>query len=323
MLELSLTFLDLHFSSGAKLPRWLGSAFRGGLGQHLKRISCYHPMRECKSCDRAQVCLFYATYEKPVAKQGHAPPPRPIILVPPFFGKEMEFAHEAKLELKLLMFGEYVHHFPYVILALQQFGSCGLGDVRHLGQNKFEVVEARCRFSGKPVYDGDRIYPENMEIMDVVDFPLIDQKHLRIGFRTPIELPLGFPPSPEHLLTLIRRRLVLFVNEYGNGEKVPEFKVSGKVETVAKHYHRLVGCSQRSGKREFWNCWTGIADYEFEELDETGRWLLGVGRELGAGAKSSFGLGFFDIWNPERKEEERPGRYISDPGADFETTKGP
>ncbi|MEM2271990.1 MAG: hypothetical protein QXP56_04900 [Archaeoglobaceae archaeon] len=215
----------------------------------------------------------------------------------------MEFAQEAHLELKLLMFGDYIRYFPFVIHALQQFGSYGLGDVRHLGHNKFEVVQAKCNYSGKVVYDGDTIYPSNLKTMDVKDLPPVKYAKFRVGFRTPIKLPFGFPPPPEHLLRLIRQRLVMLVNEYGSGEQIPEFKCRGRVKEVTKHYHRLVGYSQRSGRREFWNCWTGIADYEFGELDKTGQWLLGVGKELGAGAKSSFGLGFFDIWNLERKEE--------------------
>ncbi|MCS7132035.1 MAG: hypothetical protein NZ934_04850, partial [Hadesarchaea archaeon] len=254
-----------------------------------------HPMRECEGCDRAQRCLFYAAYEKPFARRGHAPPPRPIILVPPFFGREMEFSGEAKLEMKLLMFGDYARYFPHVLLALQQFGSHGLGDARHLGQNRFEVLEARCEFSGGVTYDGSTIYPSRMKVVDVVDLPPVEHRRLRVGFRTPIELPMGFPPPPEHLLRLIRQRLVLLVNEYGSGERVPEFKCGGKVRPLARHYHRLVGYSRRSGRREFWRCWTGVAEYELEEVDDVARWLLGVGRVLGAGAKSSFGLGFLDV----------------------------
>jgi len=295
MLELACFNLRLRFSDATRLPRWMGSAFRGGLGQHLRRTVCYRPMHRCDTCDQARRCLYYVAYENPWAKRGHAPPPRPILLVPPFFGKEMELVDDAKLEVKLLMFGSYVRYFPYVILALQQFGSHGLGDARCFGYNRFEVAEAKCEFSGGVVYDGGTIYPSNMNVVDVADLPPMEQKHLRVGFRTPIELPLGFPPPPGHLLKLIRRRLVLFVNEYGSGERIPEFKCKGEVKPVTKHYHRLIGYSQRSGRREFWNCWTGVAEYSFEELDKTGKWLLGVGRVLGAGAKSSFGLGFLDI----------------------------
>ena len=295
MLRLSSLTLTLGFEGEVKLPRWMGSAFRGGLGQHLKRIVCHRPMRECERCDRTQACLYYAAYEKPHARRGHAPPPRPLVLVPPFFGRELEFERGAKLTLKLLMLGDYARYFPHAMLALQQFGSQGLGDARYFGRNRFEVIEASCDFSGKVVYDGGKIYPSALEVLDVRELSPIDRKRLRVGFRTPIQCKLGFPPPPERLLRMIRARLVRFVNEYGDGSKVPEPEAEGKVTPVAKHRQRLVGYSQRSGRREFWHCWTGIAEYEFERIDEHARWLLGVGKWLGAGAKSSFGLGFFDF----------------------------
>jgi len=294
MLKVACLNLQIAFTGTAKLPRWMGSAFRGGLGQHLKRIFCFHPMRDCENCELSLDCLFYVTYQKPFAKRGYSPPPRPIILVPPFFGREIE-VENAKLNLKLIMLGKYYWYLPHVLLAFQHFGNMGLGDARAFGQNKFELEKVTCEFCGKVVYDGNLIHSSKVCIQDVKDFPLVESKNLRIRFRTPIELPLGFPPPPDHLLKLIRLRLLLLVNEYGSGEKIPNFKCKGSVKELAKRHHVLIGYSQRSGRREFWNCWTGLADYHFEKLDKTAQWLLGVGRVLGAGAKSSFGLGFMDI----------------------------
>jgi len=290
----SLT-LRMEFEEGARLPRWLGSAVRGGLGQHLRRIVCYRPMRGCEGCERAPECLFYAAYQKPYARRGHAPPPRPIVLVPPFFGRELELGRGGWLDVRMLLFGEYVRYLPHAILAIQQFGASGLGDRRHIGQNRFELRQARCDFSLRLVFDGGAIYPSRMRVIDVKELKPLEAERIRVWFRTPIELPKGFPPGSEDLLRLIWRRLVLYVNEYGSGERIPEPKCSGRVSCVSHHRHRLVGCSQRSGRREFLNCWTGIADYEFDEMDETARWLLSVGRVLGAGAKASFGCGFLEI----------------------------
>lgn len=51
----------------------------------------------------------------------------------------------------------------------------------------------------------------------------------------------------------------------------------------------------KTGRREFWHCWTRKVEYEFELIERVGRWLLEVGAVLGAGAKSSFGLGFIGV----------------------------
>lgn len=295
VLELTCLNLRLRFLGSVRLPRWMGSAFRGGLGTHLRKVICYRPMQECTDCGLAGECLFYAAYENPHAKRGKGPPPRPIILVPPFFGKPIEFEKEAGLEVKLLLLGEYSRYLPQLLLSLQQFGSYGLGGERHIGLNKFEIAEAKCEFTREHVYKEGRIYLSRLKRKDITELPPIQEKKVRVSFRTPIQLPLGFPPSPEYLLKLIRQRLVMFVNEYGSGERVQEFKCRGEVNLIAKHYHCLPGYSRRAGKREFWYCWTGIADYTFEELDEVGKWLLGVGKVLGAGGKSSFGMGFLNL----------------------------
>ena len=92
----------------------------------------------------------------------------------------------------------------------------------------------------------------------------------RVGFRTPIQCRVGFPPAPDQLLRMIRARLIRLVNEYGDGSEVPEPEVEGGVRPITRHYHRLVGYSRRSGRREFWRCWTGIADYEFEDSMRSG-----------------------------------------------------
>jgi hypothetical protein len=295
VLKFAALNLKLHFPGIVRLPRWLGSAFRGGLGEQLRKIVCYRPMLDCQKCEKSGECLFYAAYQNPFAKRGQAPPPKPVVLIPPFFGREMTFGPGGELEVGLLLLGDYVRFFPHVLLALQQLGGQGLGDARHVGLNRFEVILAVNKLGGGIVYKDGAIHLSNLKQLEVRELEPFKREHVRIGFRTPIELPLGFPPSPEHLLNLIRGRLIMFVNEYGTGEKVPEFTCRGKVKCVARHYHRLPGFSRRSGRREFWHCWTGIADYDFEELDKRGQWLLGVGRVLGAGAKSSFGLGFINI----------------------------
>jgi len=294
MLSLASLNLTLRFWE-AELPAWLGSAVRGGFGQHLRRIVCYRPMQQCQTCEWGANCLYYETYERPYAKRGHAPPPRPIALIPPF-GKKLTFRREGRIEVGLLLFGRFVQSLPHVILAFQQFGSHGLGEGRYLGKNRFEVERITCKLSGNIIFDGRVLCPDRLRTVDVSEIPPVSGHSFRVLFRTPIELPLGFPPPPEHLLRLIRHRLILLVNEYGTCEKIPDFRCDGSVRSLKAHYHRLVGYSRRSGRREFWNCWTGIADYDFRELDENGRWLLGVGRVIGAGSKSSFGMGFFDFY---------------------------
>jgi len=129
MLSLADLNLTLRFRE-AELPRWLGSAMRGGFGQHLRRIVCFRPMQECDSCGLSGGCLYYECYERPYAKRGHASPPRPIVLVLPFFGRKIALKGGGRISVELLLLDRTTKNLPHVILALQQFGSQGLGEGR-------------------------------------------------------------------------------------------------------------------------------------------------------------------------------------------------
>jgi hypothetical protein len=75
----------LRFKTPTFLPYWMGSAFRGGVGIQLKEICCLSPQIECDECSTR--CIYYELYERKKQKKGYAPPPKPIVFIPPFFGK--------------------------------------------------------------------------------------------------------------------------------------------------------------------------------------------------------------------------------------------
>lgn len=103
-----------------------------------------------------------------------------------------------------------------------------------------------------------------------------------------------FPPDLEKLLNMIRHRLILYVNEYGDGEKVPDFKCKAITTASNAHFHKLISNSQRTRKKEF-HTHTGTVEYLVEEMDGNTKQLLEIGSLIGAGPKPSFGLGFMSI----------------------------
>ena len=128
----------LRFQGQTKLPRWMGSAFRGGLGHQLKGILCPSIQEECSICSEKEECFYYRVYEVKESKRGHAPPPKPLIVVPPFFGKEMNWRRGGDIHLRILLLGEEgIRHAPHVIFSLIQLGMIGLGSERAYGMNKF------------------------------------------------------------------------------------------------------------------------------------------------------------------------------------------
>lgn len=290
LLLISKVRLHLHFTSPAKFPYWMGSMFRGGFGQNLRRAICPDPDAECYSCEQHSKCLFYYTHMKDRAKRGYAPPSKPIILIPPFFGRAMEVEKDAHLTLDVLFFGDFRRYLPHLTLGLNFLGQVGLGSTRHYGLSRFEVEKGVCIFSGKTVYERGVIMPANLKSVNAQDAPSYPGTHVKIGFKTPFT-GSHFPLTPNRLLWMIRRRLIGFVNEYGDGSQVADFKCDGKIVTHSVHIHDLQRRSARSEKKYF-KGYTGVVDYEFTELDDTGRWLLNLGFIIGCGPDSSFGCGF-------------------------------
>jgi CRISPR/Cas system endoribonuclease Cas6 (RAMP superfamily) len=286
--ELTKLKARLVFPKGFQLPYWLGNKFRGGFGSVLRKAICGYLNPDCLDCRQRNDCLYYDMYEKEKQKRGYGKPVRPIIFIPPFFGKSLTVEKDGFLNLDILMFGYYDRYLPHLIYGLRFLGKLGL--------NKFskyyiEVVEC----VGKKVYDGETIIVENLRKINLgnVDYTKYrGVKKLKILFRTPIDLEKE-EISLEFLLKMIRKRLILFTNEYGAG-KIPDFLCESRTLTQKLNSHKLPHISKRHGKRTF-RGYTGYFEAEVEHMDDFAVNLLAIGEEIGAGSKSSYGMGFFRV----------------------------
>jgi CRISPR/Cas system endoribonuclease Cas6 (RAMP superfamily) len=227
---------------------------------------------------------------KEKAEKGHAPPVKPIVLIPPFFGKSLEIEKDATLDVDVLFCGDFARYLPHVILGMNLFGKRGLYTQRYHGLNRFEVRSITCCFSHKKVYDGETIFLKSLKTADIKDIPYKPSKEITIGFKTPFT-GMKFPPDFHTLLTLIRNRVIRFVNEYGNKEKVLPVTATGHTREYTEHYHKLERRSSRSRKNVFHSS-TGVVTYDIDELNDTGAWMLQLGFIVGCGPDCSFGCGF-------------------------------
>jgi CRISPR-associated endoribonuclease Cas6 len=288
MFSLKLTKLKarLYFPRYS-LPYWLGNKFRGGFGNVLFRAICSYTSPRCHACASNDECLYYVIYEKERQKLGKSQPPRPIIFVPPFFGRKESGRGELEIEINIL--GNYYTYLPHVIYGLRFLGKIGLNY-----ESKYEVASIHDAFSRKEVYDGFRVDSEALKPIDLGKIEPVELKEFRVEFKTPLEA--RSPLEAECLLKMIRRRLMLFVNEYGEG-KVPDFSI--ETETIEESWkkHELLHSSKRGGTRKFYGI-TGYAKYRVKQADENAMKLLKIGELIGAGSKASFGFGFFKISSP-------------------------
>ncbi|MHA1360048.1 MAG: hypothetical protein ACTSQI_19420 [Candidatus Helarchaeota archaeon] len=303
MLQVSQLQAHLKFITPANLPYWMGSAFRGAFGQRLRQVCCTDFRKDCQDCETQADCLFYYMYMREKATRGHAKPIKPIILIPPFFGREMFFREAGFLNLELLLFGDFMKYIPHVILGLNLLGQRGIGSVRYTNLNRFIIDTIISKTTGAVIYDGGSLSLTNYRQHDITKFPDIEGDTFIVKFRTPYSGP-DFPPEPDQFLTRIRNRLIRFVNEYGSQARVPEVVGTGKIVKATKHFHHLERRSSRSQKRVF-KGHTGIVTYHYTYLNQAARWLLQVGAFTGCGPDAAFGFGFFDI-NPAHSTHTAP-----------------
>jgi len=298
MLKVAKLTARLIFPGQVTFPYWMGNTFRGGFGVHLRRACCLDLKRDCYSCDARENCIFYYTHMKKDSKVGFAAPPKPIILIPPFFGRSFTVEKNGYLDIDILLFGRFIRYLPHVVLGLSMLGQSGIGSERRYDVNKFKLEEMRCCFSKEIIYDGSTINIGAMKSIDIVEYTregIQVTDKLSIGFKTPIMVKTGkFPPTLDKLIGMIRQRLILYVNEYGDCTKVPDFECSATIKSSSIHFHNVKSRSQRMGKRDFFT-YTGTAEYSIEKIDENAMQLLRIGLLIGAGPKPSFGLGFLRV----------------------------
>src|SRR3990172_104773 len=298
MLPLAKLTARLSFPTSVTFPYWMGNTFRGGFGVHLRRACCPDLKRDCYSCDAREDCIFYYTHMKKDSNVGYGAPPKPIVFIPPFFGKSFTVEKDGFLDVDILLFGRFTRYLPHVALGLSMLGQSGIGSERRYDVNKFKLEEMKCSFSKDVVYDGSTINIGAMRTVDLADYArngVSATDILSIGFETPIMVKTGeFPPTLDKLLSMVRQRLILYVNEYGDGTKIPDFECSAAIESSSVHFHNIKSISMRAGKRDF-HTYTGTAEYSIEKMDENALQLLRIGLLIGAGPKPSFGLGFLRV----------------------------
>jgi len=266
-----------------ELPYWLGNKFRGGFGSVLFRAVCGYLKPECRSCQSRGDCLYYALYVREKQRRGKSQPVRPIVFIPPFFGRSV--SGSGKLSIEINVFGDHIRYLPHIIYGLRFLGKMGLNS-----STKYEIESILDYFSKKEVYDGESVNAKSIKTVNLGEVPAKELDAVKINFSTPIEAKI--PISLNYLLHMVRRRLILYVNEYGEGE-VPDYTCHDEIVESKWKNHRLIHRSKRGGMREFYGC-TGFATYKFE-ADENAFKLLTIGELIGAGAKASFGMGFYTI----------------------------
>jgi hypothetical protein len=113
-----------------RLPEYPGSAWRGLLGQGLRRTACVTRQHSCAGCLLIHGCVYSQLFETPpppgLELRGFTAMPHPYALdIDP--SAPREYAPGEALQLGISLIGPAIAHVPYLIHALGLAGERGIG----------------------------------------------------------------------------------------------------------------------------------------------------------------------------------------------------
>jgi hypothetical protein len=113
--------------SGAKLPPFAGSAWRGAIGWELQRLVCpFHKKKRplCKDCLMNAHCPYALLFEEENTMPGLSDAPRGYLVLPE------ESSDKKNIFLKITLFGPCTKFIPLIVMALRSGQKVGLGQGR-------------------------------------------------------------------------------------------------------------------------------------------------------------------------------------------------
>jgi CRISPR-associated endoribonuclease Cas6 len=183
------------------LPRYKGSAFRGGFGHNLRRTVCINRREDCGGCILQSRCIYCYVFEtKPPAdsslKTYFADVPHPYILVPPDIEKSF-FRPEERFRFELILVGKAIDYLPYFLFVFMQVGENGVGKdrgrfyIESVFNERFgEEVEIYSHESGSlsgniQIYTSESFFPLYREMIAA------DPEQITIRLLTPLRIKIA------------------------------------------------------------------------------------------------------------------------------------
>lgn len=174
--QIALYRFKLQAQSHIRLPAYAGSTLRGAFSNVFKTITCERKTGLCKNCDLIDSCPYIQIYENSgefctFKLDRFKTPPKPFVIEPPVNNSTQIYEKGQEFELRLLLIGKILRHFPYFILALKEMGQNGIGKTRgNFKLMKIEGLNPLNQTSGL-IYDADAGTILNKEIsFNLIDF---------------------------------------------------------------------------------------------------------------------------------------------------------
>ncbi len=284
------------------LPRYKGSAFRGCLGEAMRKQTCRYRGANCQECKEKYTCAFSKLFNSFV-EPGHPhhnkfpKSPHPYIIVP-LPGDKTEFGVGDTFGFELTLIGKAINSLPELSGAFNLMGQLGIGKQRR----KFRPVELQTLqpsleyealpWFGKPgILSFGQLAPVELK------------NHLVIQLENPLRIKengqlLRVAPRFNLLAARLALRLGLLAHFHcGAPWPEPESLPGDTSITTSQSNVQLTDWRRYSGTQETtmnFDGLTGTITYTGAELSN---WLplFIAGSWLHAGSTATFGLGKFSI----------------------------
>ena len=304
----SITFARVRVTFAARdtvtLPRYKGSAYRGCLGDALRRDVCTCPGSECGACRQRYRCVFSQLFNSYVPT-GHPhvrkypKSPHPYIVYP-FPGSQTIFEPGETFGFELTLIGGAVNLLPRVTESFRVMGETGIGKKHgHFDAVALEsLTDTGGAYQPLPVFGTPVVFSTNR-------LPVPETTSgLTLQFETPLRLmrdghPDDTPPPFGLLVSRLAARMGLLAH-FHCGAPWQEFDhmfagTNPGVDIVRSQLQR-VDWQRYSGTQDSHMNFDGHIG-EITYKGDIAPWmpLLVAGSWLHAGSTTTFGLGKYVI----------------------------
>jgi len=283
------------------LPPYKGSAFRGCLGDALRRIACRKPAGICRKCRDVHTCSVALLYESPLPdnhplKGKYNRSPHPYI-IEPMPDTTMEFTAGQTFGFDVVLIGSAMQYLPLLVQGISVMGSLGIGKNR----GHFRPVSL-CKVmpDGQSLLLATFEQPEPLSLESLA-LPEVNGE-LGLQFETPLRIKIAGKLAQASdvgfalLANRLSERLALLAHLHCGAEwQMPVSLMDNGIATT--------GC-----RLQFfdWQRYSSTQDDHMNFGGLTGRVgfrgdfsaylpMLLLGEQLHAGSNTTFGLGKYQI----------------------------
>ena len=304
----SITFIRVRVTFGALqpivLPEYKGSAFRGCMGEVLRKQVCNHPNLECGQCEERFACPFSLIFNSFVSpdhphQRKFSKSPHPYI-IDPLPGNKTEFEKGDTFGFDLTLIGKAMEQLPLLISVFQRMGETGIGK----GRGQFKPVELQrldrqMDYRPLPVFGLPEVWS-----METIPIPAVE-KEITLILENPLRLRengklLHTAPGFDFFISRLVQRMGLLAH-FHCGAPWPDQETSYPSEPTG------IGISYSKVQVTDWRRYSGTQDttMNFDGLlgkityhgEGLNLWipLLAMGGYLHSGSTATFGLGKYSL----------------------------